>query len=84
MNFLSVYNKNIALEYGVRFNEHFIGMLFTEIMTSYSIESGLKHCSAGVTELLLHPCKLYFDQKEYFLPASLSSETDPSTLSPEH
>lgn len=57
LNFFTSKNKPVLKKYGLKTNDKILGVSYTGMMDSQTIEYGLKNIeSAEITEALIHPC----------------------------
>ncbi len=78
LNLFTKKNKKTAAEFGLKTNDYLIGVGYTGMMNSKTVEHGLKAIEADkeiITECLIHPCK-YKNQKSDSHSAEFEITTD--------
>ena len=64
LNTFTKINKQTVKEYGLRTNDYLIGVGYTGLMDSMTIEYGLQAVDeCGLTEVLIHPCNYAVSHK---------------------
>lgn len=66
LNHFTKQNKKIALEYGIKTNDYLLGVGYTGMMDSQTVECGLNALDGRdfIAEALIHPCKYLSNKKD--------------------
>ncbi len=66
LNHFTKQNKKIALEYGIKTNDYLLGVGYTGMMDSQTVEYGLNALDGRdfIAEALIHPCKYLSNKKD--------------------
>ena len=66
LNNFTKQNKKTALEYGIKTNDYLLGVGYTRMMDSQTVECGLNALDGRefIAEALIHPCKYLSNKKD--------------------